>query len=35
MDHLIIIKAEGSGVVVKKVNKAINNNITWFCRGGV
>jgi len=35
MNYLIIIKAEGNGVVVKEVDKAINNNIAWSCRGGV
>ena len=35
MGHSTIVEAEGSGIVVKEVNKAINNDVTWSCGGGV
>jgi len=30
---LAIVKAEGCGVIYQKVDKAVNNNVAWSCRG--
>jgi len=30
---LAIVKAEGYRVIYQKVDKAINNNVVWSCRG--
>jgi len=30
---LAIVKAKGYRVIYQKVDKAVNNNVTWSCRG--